>query len=92
MANSSEDLSSENLSRTDSARADTTTFGNQVNCGPPTGINVLIVGGGLGGLSAAIECHRKGHNVRVFERSSQASAEGKEFIIIDVQHVLTPQR
>jgi 2-polyprenyl-6-methoxyphenol hydroxylase-like FAD-dependent oxidoreductase len=35
---------------------------------PPTGINVAIIGGGIGGLAAAIECHRKGHNVRVFER------------------------
>lgn len=37
-------------------------------CEPPSGIDVLVVGAGLGGLSAAIECHRKGHNVRVIER------------------------
>ncbi|KAK0443903.1 uncharacterized protein EV420DRAFT_1013878 [Desarmillaria tabescens] len=35
---------------------------------PLSGIDILIVGGGLGGLSAAIECYRKGHNVRVVER------------------------
>lgn len=35
---------------------------------PPSGIDVLIVGGGLGGMSAAIECHRKGHNVRIIEK------------------------
>ncbi|KAG7446107.1 monooxygenase [Guyanagaster necrorhizus] len=35
---------------------------------PLSGIDILIVGGGLAGLTAAIECHRKGHNVRVVER------------------------
>lgn len=34
----------------------------------PSGIDLLVVGAGPGGLSAAIECHRKGHNVRVIER------------------------
>jgi succinate dehydrogenase/fumarate reductase flavoprotein subunit len=34
---------------------------------PPTGIDILIVGGGLGGLTAALECYRKGHNVRILE-------------------------
>ena len=28
-----------------------------------TGINVLIVGAGMGGLMTALECWRKGHNV-----------------------------
>ncbi|KAK0206683.1 hypothetical protein DFS33DRAFT_611258 [Desarmillaria ectypa] len=35
---------------------------------PLSGIDVLIVGGGLAGLTAAIECYRKGHDVRVVER------------------------
>ncbi|KAK0452012.1 uncharacterized protein EV420DRAFT_1630458 [Desarmillaria tabescens] len=35
---------------------------------PLSGIDILIVGGGLAGLTAAIECYRKGHNVRVVER------------------------
>ena len=35
---------------------------------PPSGISVIIVGAGFGGLSAAIECDRKGHSVVVFER------------------------
>ncbi|KAK0190814.1 hypothetical protein F5146DRAFT_1137633 [Armillaria mellea] len=35
---------------------------------PLTGIDILIAGGGLAGLTAAIECYRKGHNVRVIER------------------------
>jgi len=30
---------------------------------PNTGIDVLIVGGGVGGLMTALECWRKGHNV-----------------------------
>lgn len=33
----------------------------------PTGIQVLIVGAGFAGLTAAIECHRKGHDVLVLE-------------------------
>lgn len=44
---------------------------------PPSGINVLIIGAGVGGLVAALECHRKGHSVRVWERSETAVAGGK---------------
>nr|XP_036582071.1 FAD binding domain protein [Colletotrichum truncatum]KAF6790628.1 FAD binding domain protein [Colletotrichum truncatum] len=33
-----------------------------------TGIDVLICGGGLAGLSFAIEAYRKGHNVRILEK------------------------
>lgn len=32
-----------------------------------TGIKVIIVGAGFGGLTAAIECHRQGHDVEVYE-------------------------
>ena len=35
--------------------------------GPATGIKVIIVGAGFGGLTAAIECHRQGHSVTIFE-------------------------
>ncbi|KAH6664859.1 salicylate hydroxylase [Halenospora varia] len=35
---------------------------------PP--LNILIVGSGIGGLTAAISCRRAGHNVSIFERSS----------------------
>lgn len=33
----------------------------------PSNIDVLIVGAGLGGLCAAIECYRQGHSVSVVE-------------------------
>lgn len=36
---------------------------------PETGISVLIVGAGMGGIVSALECHRKGHTVKVVERS-----------------------
>ncbi|KAK1761652.1 hypothetical protein QBC33DRAFT_520249 [Phialemonium atrogriseum] len=32
-----------------------------------TGIKVIIVGAGFGGLAAAIECHRNGHDVEIYE-------------------------
>lgn len=35
---------------------------------PETGINVLVAGAGIGGLTCALECWRKGHNVRVLDR------------------------
>ncbi|KAJ8110656.1 hypothetical protein ONZ43_g5818 [Nemania bipapillata] len=44
------------------------TDSNPVGSYPPTGIDVLIVGTGLAGLTASIECIRKGHNVRMLER------------------------
>ncbi|KAL1982367.1 hypothetical protein VTN96DRAFT_1398 [Rasamsonia emersonii] len=33
----------------------------------PTGVKVVIVGAGFGGLTAAIECHRQGHEVEIYE-------------------------
>ncbi|KAK3613430.1 hypothetical protein LTR56_027891, partial [Elasticomyces elasticus] len=36
----------------------------------PSRIDVLIVGTGFAGLTAALECTRKGHNVRILERNS----------------------
>jgi len=43
---------------------------------PPSGVDVLIVGTGLAGLAAAIECVRKGHNVRVLERAGDINTQG----------------
>jgi 2-polyprenyl-6-methoxyphenol hydroxylase-like FAD-dependent oxidoreductase len=34
---------------------------------PSTGIKVIVVGAGFGGLTAAIECHHQGHSVTIFE-------------------------
>lgn len=44
---------------------------------PNSGIDVVIVGTGLAGLTAAIECIRKGHNVRVLERGSDINTAGE---------------
>lgn len=44
---------------------------------PKSGIDVLIVGTGLAGLTAAIECVRKGHNVKIIERNSDINTAGK---------------
>ncbi|KAF2209569.1 hypothetical protein CERZMDRAFT_46749 [Cercospora zeae-maydis SCOH1-5] len=54
---------------------------DEVKCAPPTGIDVLVVGAGVGGLATALECVRKGHSVRVVERSEAASAGGDMFTI-----------
>ncbi|TDZ37406.1 FAD-dependent monooxygenase [Colletotrichum trifolii] len=48
---------------------------------PPTGIDVLIVGGGPAGYLAAIECWRKGHTVRVLEKGTGNSAIGDVLFI-----------
>jgi NADPH-dependent 2,4-dienoyl-CoA reductase/sulfur reductase-like enzyme len=44
---------------------------------PPTGISVLVVGAGVGGLMSALECRRKGHDVRVIERTPEPSTAGR---------------
>ncbi|CAK7222045.1 hypothetical protein SBRCBS47491_004734 [Sporothrix bragantina] len=36
-----------------------------------SGITVIVVGLGLGGLTAAIECHRKGHNVIAIDQQKE---------------------
>ncbi|KAI1267815.1 FAD/NAD(P)-binding domain-containing protein [Xylariaceae sp. FL1019] len=48
---------------------------------PPTGIDVLIVGTGLAGLTAAIECVRKGHSVRVLERHDHINTMGDVYFM-----------
>jgi NADPH-dependent 2,4-dienoyl-CoA reductase/sulfur reductase-like enzyme len=44
--------------------------------GEPTGIKVIVVGAGLGGLACAIECRRKGHEVIVFENAPEITRIG----------------
>lgn len=43
---------------------------------PDSGIEVLIVGTGLAGLTASIECIRKGHRVQVLERYDDINTAG----------------
>ncbi len=43
---------------------------------PKTGIKVIIVGAGFGGLTAAIECHRQGHDVEIYENFPQLKTLG----------------
>jgi heterodisulfide reductase subunit A-like polyferredoxin len=40
-------------------------------------LTVLVVGAGVGGLTVALECYRKGHNVRIFGREPSISTAGK---------------
>ena len=44
---------------------------------PPSGIDVLVVGGGLGGLVAAVELYRHGHDVRIIESKAGIEELGK---------------
>lgn len=41
-----------------------------------TGIKVVIVGAGFGGLTAAIECHRQGHTVEIYENFPELKTLG----------------
>ena len=43
---------------------------------PPSGIRVIIVGAGFAGLTAAIECHRKGHTPVVLESFKELKVLG----------------
>jgi thioredoxin reductase len=51
--------------------ANATTFSNSNT------IKVIIVGIGVAGLTAAIECHRKGHSVTAFDRVEKVKEEGQ---------------
>ncbi|KAK7748215.1 hypothetical protein SLS62_008766 [Diatrype stigma] len=48
---------------------------------PSSGISVLIVGAGPVGVYTALECWRKGHNVRIVERNPAASTQGDSFTV-----------
>lgn len=48
-----------------------------VHRAPASGVNILIAGGGISGCTAAMECWRQGHNVRVLERESGDVFTGK---------------
>ncbi|KAJ5815202.1 hypothetical protein N7474_006979 [Penicillium riverlandense] len=42
----------------------------------PSGIKVVVVGAGFGGLTAAIECHRQGHDVEIYESFPELKSLG----------------
>ena len=44
---------------------------------PSSGINILVAGAGIAGLSFAIEAHRKGHEVSVIDRRPHFNDYGK---------------
>ncbi|OAG02158.1 monooxygenase [Paraphaeosphaeria sporulosa] len=48
---------------------------------PDSGLDILIVGAGLAGLTAAIECVRKGHRVRVLERGADINTMGDMYFM-----------
>jgi monoamine oxidase len=46
----------------------------------PSGIDVLIAGGGIAGLYFALECIRNGHTVTVLESRTTVDPAGKETV------------
>ena len=44
---------------------------------PRTGIDILIVGAGIGGMFMALESWRQGHDVRILEKSPHLAPLGK---------------
>ena len=44
--------------------------------GKSSGIDVLIVGGGIGGLFCAVEMYRHGHEVRILESKEDVDTIG----------------
>lgn len=48
---------------------------------PKSGIDIVIVGTGFAGLTAAMECVRKGHSVRVLERNASINTTGDMFFM-----------
>ncbi|KAI1840127.1 hypothetical protein JX266_013670 [Neoarthrinium moseri] len=51
----------------------------RAQCHPPSGISVLVVGGGPAGVYAALECWRKEHHVSIVERNPVARTQGDFF-------------
>lgn len=41
-----------------------------------SGINIIVVGLGLGGLATAIESHRRGHSVVLLEKVTKLKEDG----------------
>ena len=58
--------------------------GSEMKCESLTGIDVLVVGAGLGGLFAAVELQRQGHQVRILEAKEKMEGLGKYFYLLVV--------
>lgn len=43
---------------------------------PPNGISVLVAGAGIGGMTVALECWRRGCEVRIIERAPKNAPQG----------------
>jgi len=56
-----------------------------MRCEASSHIDILIVGAGLAGLYAAIECHRQGHLVRVLESKSGLDEFGLTLSSLDTE-------
>ncbi|KAI0098913.1 FAD/NAD(P)-binding domain-containing protein [Nemania sp. FL0031] len=48
----------------------------------PTGISIIVAGGGVGGLMFALEAWRQGHDVKVFEKNTKLDTLGDAFGIV----------
>ncbi|KAF9882592.1 hypothetical protein FE257_006226 [Aspergillus nanangensis] len=68
-----------------------TTSINDPDAYPETGLDILIVGGGVAGLAFAIEAKRKGHAVRIIERRPDFEDYG-DLIAIQASALHTPKK
>lgn len=59
------------------AKDDSETNVDGVHRFPENGISIVIIGAGVAGLQAALECWRKGCDVVVLERAEKLSALGE---------------
>ncbi|RKL39429.1 hypothetical protein BFJ72_g6903 [Fusarium proliferatum] len=57
----------------------------------PSGLDILIIGGGIAGLGFAIEAYRKGHNVSIIERRPDFNDYG-DLIAIQQSALYTPEK
>lgn len=50
----------------------------------PSGLSVLVVGGGIAGLGFAIEAYRKGHETRIIDRRPDFDDYGRLAVLINL--------
>ena len=68
------DYSQGNMEANSNASSGAANHTAKVDCQP--GLNILIAGAGIGGLTAAIGLRRQGHKIRIFEKASEVRAPG----------------